>query len=232
MTKHITTLLLIWIVSCACIAQEQLPISSDVIESPPLKKSRINRTASQYYGLLTYSPLDLIIPSKYGATIGYIENPDSLWELEYVRGSLSTALFFSDLGKMTDTRISALRRVFFETNSFYMSYGLSYMDFSTQLGSEYIASITNGSIPEVSLLKMRNIGAQLSIGNQWAVYKNVIIGVDWVGLYQPIIQLEKHNAFVDATSDPALRDNVEEMIDALSWIPRLTFVKFQIGASF
>lgn len=232
MTKHITALLFSFLVSSLCIAEEQLPISSDVLESPPLKKSRINRTASKYYGLLSYSPLDLIIPSKIGATIGYIQNPDSTWELEYLRGSLSTAIFFTDLGKMTDSRVSILRRVYFETNSFYMSYGISYMDFSTKLGSEYVASITNGSIPEVSLLRMRNIGAQISIGNQWAIYKNVILGVDWVGLYQPIFQLEKKNAFVDATSDPELRENVEDVIDGLSWIPRLTFVKLQIGASF
>lgn len=232
MTKYIKTLLFSLVVTSVCIAEDQLPISSDVAESPPLKKAQINRMASKFEGLLMYSPIDLLIPSKFGFTLGYIETVDTTWQFEFVRGSVSAPFFFTDIGKMTDQRVSLLRRNYLQTNSFYISYGVSYMDFSTKLGSEYINSVSNGSVPEVDILRMRNFGVQFSIGNQWCITKHFVAGVDWIGIYQPLIQLEKKSVFLDYTTNPEYRDNVDEVIKALSYIPRLTLMKLQIGATF
>lgn len=143
MTKHIKTLLFSLAVSHACIAAEaELPATDKMVESPTEITSQLKRANSKYEGLLTYSPIDLIIPSKLGFTLGYIQNASSTWQLEVLRGSLSAPLFFTDIGKMTDLRISLLRRSYFKTNSFYLSYGFSYMNFSTKLGSEYISAAT------------------------------------------------------------------------------------------
>lgn len=233
MTNYIKALLFSLAVSTTCIAAEdKLPISSDMGESPPMTKAQMNRSASKFEGLLIYSPIDLLIPSKFGLTLGYIENTDTTWQLEFVRGSLSAPFFFTDIGKMTDQRISILRRNYFQTNSFYMSYGVSYMDFATKLGSEYISAATSGNIPEIDILRMRNLGVQFSIGNQWCITKHFVAGVDWVGIYQPLLQLDKKSAFLDNTTNAELRDNVDEVIKALSYVPRLTFMKIQIGMTF
>ncbi len=237
MTRHIIPLLLCLFVASPCIAADtaatdQLPITSDVLETPPLPDSRLNRQASTVYGLVTYSPIDLLIPSKLGVTIGYIKSPDSTWELEFVRGSVSAPFFFTDIGSITDQRISVLNRSYLQTNSFYISYGATYMDFSTKLGSKYVSSATNGGIPEIDILEMRSLGVQLSIGNQWQLYKSIVVGVDWVGIYQPLFQLSRKDVFVDNTTNPELRDDVETILDALAWMPRLTLLKLQIGATF
>lgn len=237
MTTHITALLFILSVSLHSLAAEmpatdQLPITSDVLETPPLPTTRLNRQMSTVYGLVTYSPIDLLIPSKLGVTLGYIRSPDSTWELEYVRGSVSAPFFFSDIGSITDQRISLLKRSYMGTNSFYLSFGASYMDFSAKLGSEYVSTATNGSIPEIDILQMRNLGVQFSVGNQWSFHKNFVVGIDWIGIYQPVFQLDRKDVFVDNTTDPALREDVKDIINALSWIPRLTFLKLQIGATF
>jgi hypothetical protein len=233
MTKHIKTLLFSFAISSICTAEDTERSTIDNMGESPIKiTAKSNRTNSKFEGLLIYSPIDLIIPSKFGLTFGYIENANSVWQLEYVRGSLSAPFFLSDLGKMTDQRLSLLRRSFMQTNSFYLSYGLSYMDFSTKLGNKYISAATSGAIPEIDILSMRSLGVQFSIGNQWHITKSFVAGVDWVGIYQPVFQLQKKSVFLDNTTDAELREDVDEVIKALSYIPRLTFLKIQLGMTF
>lgn len=78
--------------------------------SKNLSENRTGRENADYFTLVNYSPLDLLIPSKYGLTFGYIQSPERTWELEYLRGSFSVPFLVKDLGKMTDSRKLSLFR--------------------------------------------------------------------------------------------------------------------------
>ena len=66
-------------------------VAKDTTEqvSKTLAETRARREKADYFGLANYSPVDLLIPSKFGFTLGYIKNTDTTWEFEYLRGSLS-----------------------------------------------------------------------------------------------------------------------------------------------
>ncbi len=52
-------------------------------------ETRARRAAASYFVLANYSPLDLLIPSKLGLTLGLIRDADKSQELEYLQGSVS-----------------------------------------------------------------------------------------------------------------------------------------------
>src|SRR5690606_30674611 len=142
-----------------------------------------------------YSPLDLLIPSKYGGTIGYTQNADTSWEFEYLKGSVSVPFLVDDLGKMTDERFSIIRRSYLGSNSFNISYGLTYFDFSMHLGNKLLDRVTGGGYPAIDLVEVQSLGLNLGIGNRWIFNKNITFGVDWISWAQPFYVMKKKSAF-------------------------------------
>jgi hypothetical protein len=203
--------------------------TTEKVESA-VQNTRQTRTNNSYYGLITYSPVDLIIPSKLGITVGFNKTADTTWELEYLRGSVSP-FFIDDLGKMIDQKISILARSYLGTNSFYIGWGISYMTFKTRLGSEYLSTAT-GTQAHLDLLKQSSLGFNLSVGNRWVINKNFVLGIDWIGWSQPLFQLKREDAFLDNSSDPELKKNVDDALDLLAYFPRLSLFKLQLGLSF
>jgi hypothetical protein len=194
--------------------------------------SRDMRKNVSYFVLGTYSPLDMLIPSKTGATIGYVPSAEKSWELEYIKGSVSLPPLIEDIGEMSDQRISLIRRSYSNRNSFYWSAGLSYFDFKVYVGDELLNRITAGTFPSIDLVRVQSLGFHTSVGNRWMFGPNVVVGVDWISLSQPIYTIDKESAILDYATNPKDREDIEDAVDVIAYFPRLALLKLQIGIAF
>lgn len=200
--------------------------------SKTLEETRLRRENSRHLVLGNYSPLDLLIPSKYGLTLGWIQNASRTWELEYLKGSVSVPFIVEDLGEMTDTRITLLGRSYAARNSFNFSYGLSYLDFSLHLGDKILNRVSGGGYPSLDLVKLEALGFNIGLGNRWTFKHNITFGVDWVSWTQPLVVLSKKSIFLDYASNQQDKDDVDDALNLVSYFPRFVLLKLQIGMSF
>lgn len=199
-------------------------------EVPP-EASALPEVSRQYFGYVNYSPLDLLVPSKLGLSFGYRSNLDSTLELEYLRGSISPFVL-KDLGTMTDQRISLIKRNHQKGSSFHFSYGLTFFDFNLHLGDAILSRLSGGYYPSADLIEVQGLGFNVAMGNRWVFKNNVSFGVDWLSWAQPILTTKKDNAFLDYVTDQNDRDNVETAVDLISYFPRLSTLKLQVGYQF
>lgn len=195
-------------------------------------RSRISRGTSSAQFHFIYSPLDLFIPQKIGISGSYIATAQKTYEFEYLRGKIAAPSFFKDLGRMTDEKISILARNYFSRNSFNLSYGVTYFRFKVHLGSEYLQSVTASERANVDVLNLESLGVNVGVGNRWAVTEHISFGVDWIELYQPLVETKRETGFVDKTNDNSDRDAVEDALDYITKFPRFTFFKVSLGATF
>ena len=202
------------------------------VEPPPPLTAKSRREASKYFGHIEYSHFDLIIPGKYGGAIGLIQNVNNTWELEYLRGSLSVPFLVKDLGSMSDERISLTRRSYFGSNSFNLYYGLTYFRFAIHLGDDLLNRVSGGTYPSIDLIELETLGVNLGIGNRWAIDKRVTFGIDWISWFQPLVTTKRESPYLDYATDPDDRDNVDTALRIISYFPRLSFLKLQLGVQF
>lgn len=200
--------------------------------SAVLKEGPARRAEADYFALLNYSPIDFLLPGKYGFTLGAVKNADKTWEFEYLRGSISVPFIVEDLGKMTDERMSLIGRSYFGSNSFNLSYGLSYFAFSMHLGDKLLNRVTGGSYPSIDLIEVNSLGFNAAIGNRWALNKNISFGIDWISWAQPLLITKKQNSFLDYASNQDDRDSVDKATKIIAYFPRIAFLKLQLGVLF
>ncbi len=200
--------------------------------SKKLGETRERRENSDYLLLFNYSPLDLIIPSKYGLTMGLIRDADKSWEIEYVEGSFAIPFIVDDLGKMSDKRYSLIGRSYFGGNSFNFSYGLSYFDFSLFLGDKILNQVTNSAIPAIDLVEIQSFGVNFGLGHRWTFNRDITFGVDWISLAQPLLITKNKSAFLEHSTNQKDKDDVENAMRVISYFPRLSFFKLQVGILF
>jgi hypothetical protein len=187
----------------------------------------IDRT--HFLGAFDYSPFDLVIPSKFGATAGYIVTKHLTFEVEYLYGGLALPFIAKDLGKMTDQRLSLMARSFFG-KSFNLHYGVSYMPFQIKLGNAFIdRSVPHAS--EFNEIVLNTFGFNVGIGNRFVFSDTFIAGIDWISWSQPLSITSVKDAFADYASD-ADRKNIEDAIRLISKFPRISVLKLYIGMTF
>lgn len=211
---------------------EQIVQETTQTVSDKLSETKGLRAQSKYYIIGNYSLMDLIIPSKYGVTVGKTMNVDKTWEIEYLRGSVSVPFLIKDLGQMTDERISIMGRSYFGSNSFNMSYGLTYFNFSMHLGDKLLNQLSGGTYPAIDLVQLQSVGFNLAVGNRWAINSNVTIGVDWLSWAQPLFITKQQSAFLDYATNQEDKDDVSKAVNLISYFPRFALLKFQIGILF
>lgn len=194
--------------------------------------SRMWRERTEYFASADYSPFDLLIPHKYGLTLGLTVDADRSWELEYLKGSVSVPFMVGDLGSMTDQRFSLIRRSYFSTNSFNLSYGISYFDFALHLGDELLRGMTGGAYRSVDLVGVQAFGFNFAVGNRWSIWRQITLGVDWFSWAQPLYITQQKSAFLDYAHDYEDRARVEKALSVMSYFPRFALTKIQIGYLF
>jgi hypothetical protein len=199
--------------------------------SETLDQTRISRGESKAYLLGSYSMIDLLIPSKIGFTVGFINSAEKTWEVEFLRGSLAIPFLVRDIGKMSDTKLSLLIRSYGQRNSFHLVYGLAYYDFSVRLGDELLSRVSS-QIPSMELIEIKALGAHFGIGNRWTFGKSFTVGVDWVAWSQPLIVLSKKTDILNYATDQNDKDNINAAVNLISSFPRWTAMKFQMGFLF
>ncbi|AZZ36615.1 hypothetical protein CIK05_07370 [Bdellovibrio sp. qaytius] len=196
-----------------------------------LSHSRQIRQTSKYFGTLNFAPVDLILPSKFGLTAGYVETPDQTWEFEYLKSSVSVPFVVDDLGSMTDERFSIIKRDYFGTETFNLNYGLSYYRFKVHVGNKYLASVSSNA-PDVDLMQIDSLGFNVGIGNRWIFSNRWIVGMDWASWSQPVVTTRYNDKYADLTNNPDDKDKAKKFLKLISWVPRITLLKLQIGYSF
>lgn len=202
--------------------QEQ--VVETVLPPPP-------RAEKNYLVSLNYSLVDFPIPSKMGLTVGMIKTPTQTWEVEFMRGSLSVPGGFRDLASVTDTRVGVIGRTYF-SETFHMSYGVTYFDFSATLGDALMNNLSNGTYPNVDMLALQGFGANVGIGNTWTINNKYTIGVDWLTLAQPLVITKKSFDYVNYATNENDKKNVEDTMTVISYLPRLAAVSVHFGMLF
>lgn len=196
-----------------------------------LSHSRLVRQNSSYFVTGNYAPIDLILPSKFGLTLGAVSNADYTWELEYLKSSVSVPFLVDDIGEMTDERFSVIRRNYFGTETFNLSYGLSYNKFKVHIGSKYLAYVAT-NVPDVDLMQIDSVGFNVGIGNRWIFSNRWMVGVDWASWSQPVFTTKYNNKYNDFATDENSKDTVDTVAKLIRWVPRITLLKLQVGYSF
>lgn len=200
----------------------------DVKEPAPIEDPREN---SKYLAAVSYSPFELPIPNKFGLTVGMVTSPKQTWELAFMKGSLSVPGGFRNLGSLNDTRVSLVGRQFFG-DSFHMSYGASYFDFSADIGDELIKNVSNGVYPSMNAMRIQGLGFNVGLGNTWILKKNVMIGVDWLSWSQPFIVTKRSSDFIKSSDSTSTNEYVENTMRIVSYLPRLAILHLYLGMIF
>jgi hypothetical protein len=187
-----------------------------------------------YGAHLIYSPIDLVIPGKYGASVYMAsEDKNSQYELQWVRGSYSLSLLSVDFGKIVDQRISLLKRNFSQSGNFNWYYGLSYITFEGTLGASILNTLPSGQSLNADLIDVQTLGLDLGFGHRWYFENNFSFSIDWLGISQPLVTLKKEAAFLSSSSSSQTDvDNVQKSMDLFAVIPRLYTLKVSLGYNF
>lgn len=178
-----------------------------------------------------YAPIDLVLPSKLGLSIGWIANARSTYELEYLKGSVKPPLI-EDFGEVADTRLTLMKRSYFSSNSFNFSWGVAYMGFKGKVGDALLARLSGGAVPEIELINVESFGTHLGFGNRWVFKRGVTFGIDWFQWTQPIIVTKRDAKFLDYVSNQSDRDSIDKGLKILSYFPRFSVLKIQLGYTF
>lgn len=211
--------------------------SAQAVETAEVKTNESVEKRKKYdYGAnLIYSPIDLVIPSKYGASVYMAsEDKNSQYELQLLRGSYSVSLLSVDFGKIVDQRISLLKRNYSQSGNFNWYYGLSYITFEGTLGATILSTLPPGSsIKSSELIDVQTLGLDIGFGHRWYFENNLSISVDWLGISQPVVTLKKEAAFLNSSSSSQTDvDNVKKSMDLFAVIPRLYTLKVSLGYNF
>lgn len=199
-----------------------------------LDASARRRGESTVIGLVDYSLYDLLIPSKIGATVGWIPSAQSTYELEYLRGSAKLPVVLEHLGSMTDTRISLLKRSYGARarGSFNFHYGVSYFMFDMKIGNDILSRASAGQISDYDVVSIHSVGLVAGLGNRWTFNRGITLSVDWFSWAQPLFVTKRDVRVLDYISNSNDRSNVDGATKVIAYFPRFTFLKFQLGMSF
>jgi hypothetical protein len=198
-----------------------------------LTESTAIRRTKNYGIFLNYSPMDLLIPSKIGGSF-YFSSSDKAnqYEFQFLTSTLSAGGYSLDIASMTETKFSLLNRHFSQDSNFNFYYGLSYATLEAQLGSDYLNSVPANERPHADMMKIHVLALDLGIGNRWYFDNGLNIGVDWIGITQPVASLKKEQHFTDYSTNPDDKDNVDKFLSLVTSLPRLYLLKLQLGYSF
>lgn len=199
--------------------------------SQSMKKTRSNRETTRWTALGTLSLIDTWIPTKLGVSVAYNPTPSGSWELEYLRGKISYEFLVEDLGSISDQRLSAFYRSYSQRNSFNFLYGLYYSAYDVTLGSKYLATVS-GNPRAYESVKLKALGVTWGIGNRWQTSGGFVWSFDWFAINWPIVELEREASFLNASNDPQLREDVEDVLEFFGDFPTFAVVKAQLGFSF
>ena len=196
-----------------------------------LGQTQTHRAASAWSIHGNYSIFETWVMSKYGLTLGYVYSPSSVFELEYMRGSLGFSALGLDIGKIEEQRLSLLWRSYGKRNAFGLVMGLYYNKLEAYLGDELLKSVSGNSNAKIDLMELNTIGASWGLGNRWQSKRGFVWGADWFTIHVPLVTLKESTPYIDATNNSTDRDNAKSTFNTLKRIPEFAVAKIQLGFS-
>ena len=178
-----------------------------------------------------YAPISMWIPSKYGASAGYVKNKNLTFEIEALYGSLGYEFLKLNLANFSETRVNLMAR-YFPAEIFNILFGLHYEKLELVLGDKFLSTISGTSKSEFSLLEIDNVGVVFGLGSRWQLEKGITLGVDWVTLNQPILSTKTNAKFLSSDANQADKDLVNSALTVLKYTPRLTVLNLSAGWTF
>lgn len=205
-------------------------VSNEMIEayrntSEAALNSRQNHSATL---LLSYSPLDLIMPSKLGANVAWHSSADVLYEIDYSSSSVKVSVASVDLSKVSETRTSLLKRKF-NGGAFNWYWGVHYNSLSARVDPRVMATADAGTS---DLINVQTLGLSIGVGHRWVFKDNFSVGVDWFSWAQPLFTLKRDAVFLNATNDSNYRDDMDTALKIMGYFPRWAAFKVYLGYSF
>lgn len=213
---------------------------NDVLE----KTKETAEKASEQYNLISlyrgkrtwvitgnYSYFDLIVPGKYGVTVGYVKDAGNTYEIDYMRGSLGFGWLGIDIGSITEQRLALLWRSYNQRNTFNFQMGVNYNKFEIKVGDTLLNKVA-GAKTDYDVMDIQTLGLSWGIGNRWQTKGGFVWAFDWLQLHVPVVTIREHTPFIDATTDQEDREDAQSAVKIIRHFPRLAALKFQIGFSF
>lgn len=189
------------------------------------------RDLFQHSLLLNFSPFDLWIPYKYGASYAYNHSSTKTFEIEYLTRSLSSPVLFDDLGSITDSRLTLMLRKFGTDSSFNHFYGINLSTLTVKLGPAFLSTVSSNP-SDFDLVKIQTLGITYGFGNRWSVWKDYNISIDWLTFNLPIFTTQSDLGFLSKSNSASKKDDVEDVVNIFKKLPSLAALKLQIGVSF
>ncbi|KYG66637.1 hypothetical protein AZI86_06215 [Bdellovibrio bacteriovorus] len=178
--------------------------------------------------LLSYSALELVLPSKMGATVAWHKDADTLYELDYSYSSVSASAHHFDLASMKETRISLLKRNF-GGGAFHWFWGVNYNAFRATINESFMNTAINGAS---DVFNVQTLGLTLGVGHRWVFYDRFSFGIDWFSWAQPLVILKKEAPFVDNSTNQENKDDIDTALKIVGYFPRWAAFKIYLGYSF
>lgn len=182
--------------------------------------------------MVHYSPLDLILPNKLGASVAHQDTAASMWEFEYTHGSFAPFII-DDLGKFTEERFSVLYRITGEkAHGFQWYYGAFYHRFKLEIGRGMLNRLSNGSYPSADVVSIGGLGMTIGAGYRWIIKERFVVSLDGAAWTQPLMTTNREARFLDVVTDSGDRDKIEKAMRVMEYFPRFAVLKIAIGTNF
>jgi len=198
---------------------------------PVRAQTQTSSVEGSYFGALTYTALEFPIPNKFGARLGKRTSPGQSWEVEYVKGSWGPPGGFRKLGSLSDSRFSVIGRSFMGEH-FHFIYGVSFFDFSADVGDALVSGVSGGAYPSMNAAKVQALGLNVGLGHSWVFRENVVLGIDWISWAQPLKLTRRSSDFIRASTDETTKAYVADTLKIISYIPRFSILSVHLGMLF
>lgn len=202
-------------------------------ESHEEADSRANRARSTVVPSVTVLDTGLWTPMKYGASLGYLQDANKTYELDYLRGSLGLSFKGINLISFEETLVLARWRWYADMNSFNLSFAFGERRYTFDLGDDVFEDAPGVPFNTAyKVAEIRNWVVTSGIGNRWQFDQGFTLGVDWFELIVPIGQGQTHSRLYDAMEDSGAKRNLKRVFSVLRYGPTFNAFKVQLGWAF
>lgn len=204
----------------------------EVIAPSFFSQSITSRSKSEFMFKAQYSPLDMLVLSKWGLAAAYQYKNESWIEFEYNKGSWGLPGWLSRLGGLSEERYQFQVRKFLNQSSFNYFLGVSHISAKLAIGSEALSRATANPSYFQNHVLASTWGLHAGIGNQFNFKNGFLMGVDWLSYHQPLFVTKTTMDFERVAGDSKDQSDIRILKNMMLYGPRITLLKIQIGYSF
>ncbi len=167
------------------------------------------------------------LPSKKTLSYTHVFNQKWALEGEYSFANIDSPFIGIDLGEINERRLNIHARRFV-SNSFHFTFGLVINDFRAEVGNEIINSYGNNINSSFSA---QNLGLTGGLANRWQWSNGFTLGLDWIRLNVPILELSVRDGVLNDISGSD-RNDIQDVIITFNKIPTFVLFGMNFGYTF